>query len=124
MIILGSGASAAYGIPGIPQLRDRFLSAPPPCGADPEDAAAWATLLEALKTTDLESALNEVQLWSGLTRHIAETTWDCRDERRERVFGEPAGVGGDGEDGLLRTAAVGVLCICSFWIFVRWVHIT
>lgn len=75
VIILGSGASAAHGIPGMPQLRDRLLVTSPPVGA-PLDATSWYEFLEKLKTTDLESALSGVQMPERVTRHIVEATWD------------------------------------------------
>lgn len=76
VIILGSGASAAHGIPGMPDLRDQLLSTPAPDAAAPDDLIAWTKFLSQLNTTDLETALTLVQLTNGLTRHIVERTWD------------------------------------------------
>lgn len=76
VIILGSGASAAYGIPGMPQLRSHLLGIVCPATAKAEDAVTWSEFQARLKTTDLESALDEVRLPDFLTALVVESTWD------------------------------------------------
>jgi hypothetical protein len=76
VIILGSGASAAYGIPGMPQLKDHLLGIACPMIVKPEDTAKWAEFQTKLKSTDLESALDEVRLPENLTALVVESTWD------------------------------------------------
>ena len=62
VIILGSGASAAYGMPGMPGLKDHLLKVTFPTTAEQEDVRKWTEFLTRLNNTDLETALNEVQL--------------------------------------------------------------
>jgi len=76
VIILGSGASAAYGIPGMPQLRDHLLSVACPSDAKQEDVARWSEFQNKLSSTDLESALEDVRLPESLTQYVVELTWD------------------------------------------------
>jgi len=76
VIILGSGASAAYGIPGMPQLKDQLLCITCPGTATPEEFAKWSEFQAKLGTTDLESALDEVRLPESLTSLVVESTWD------------------------------------------------
>lgn len=76
VVILGSGASAAHGIPGMPGLREEILKMPAPLGGTPEDSKSWSKFLGDLEKEDLESALTHVQLSPDLTRHIVEKTWD------------------------------------------------
>lgn len=75
VVILGSGASVAHGIPGMPQLRDRLLATSPP-DETPLNATSWYEFLEKLKSTDLEAALSSVKVPERITQHIVETTWD------------------------------------------------
>jgi hypothetical protein len=76
VIILGSGASAAYGIPGMPQLKIHLQEITCPSSANPEDAVKWNEFQSKLKTTDLETALNEVRLPESLTALVVKSTWD------------------------------------------------
>lgn len=76
VIILGSGASAAYGIPGMPQLKDHLQKIACPSTATPDEAAKWDEFQSKLATTDLETALNEVRLPESLTGLVVESTWD------------------------------------------------
>ena len=76
VIILGSGASAAYGIPGMPQLKDYLLGLACPTTSKPDEEVKWDEFLLYLKTTDLETALNEVRLSESLTAFVVESTWD------------------------------------------------
>lgn len=76
VIILGSGASAAYGIPGMPQLRDYLLGLGCPAAAKADEKAKWDEFHTRLKSTNLETALNEVRLPGCLTAFVVESTWD------------------------------------------------
>lgn len=76
VIILGSGASAAYGIPGMPQLKNHLLSVACPISAKSDEVARWAEFQTKLVTTDLETALDGVQLPETLTQLVVESTWD------------------------------------------------
>lgn len=86
VIILGSGASAAYGIPGMPQLRDHLLKIACPRTAKPDEVSIWSDFQSNLATTDLETALNEVRLPESLTGLIVESTWDYLAPFDHKVF--------------------------------------
>lgn len=86
VIILGSGASAAYGIPGMPQLKNHLLGITCPATAKPEDAAKWDEFQSKMKTTDLESALDEVRLPDFLTELVVESTWDFLAPFDQQIF--------------------------------------
>lgn len=88
VIILGSGASAAYGIPGMPELRDHLLRIDCPAATKPEDVAKWTEFQAKLTTTDLESALNDVRLPEILTALVVESTWDYLAPFDHKVFGQ------------------------------------
>ena len=76
VIIVGSGASAAYGIPGMPQLKDHLVDVACPRTATPEEMDKWSKFQTKLGTTDLESALDEFLLPETLTSLVVESTWD------------------------------------------------
>jgi hypothetical protein len=76
VILLGSGASAAYGIPGMWPLGEYLSKTKLPVSADALDTEAWGRFLAALPLTNLEQALTDVSLSSRLTRHVVENTWD------------------------------------------------
>lgn len=76
VIVLGSGASAAHGMPTMPKLRDCLVATPLPPGLPSQDYLTWTAFLGKVATVDLETALTEVRLNDRLTRHVAETTWN------------------------------------------------
>lgn len=76
VVILGSGASIAEGIPGMSQLRDHLLQIQPLANWDEQDRGYWASFLERLKSTDLESALQEVNLPPHLDDQVVIETWN------------------------------------------------
>lgn len=86
LILLGSGASAAYGIPGMWPLGEKLSKAPLPLGLESAEFESWSRFLEILPKTDLERALTEVPLSQRLTRHVIETTWDYLNEFDLAVF--------------------------------------
>ncbi|MDR0534511.1 MAG: SIR2 family protein [Verrucomicrobiales bacterium] len=88
VIILGSGASAAYGIPGMPQLKDYLLGLSCPTSITLEEKKRWNEFHARLKTTDLETALNEVRLSECLTAFVVESTWDFLAPFDYKVFEE------------------------------------
>lgn len=87
VIILGSGASAAYGIPGMPALRTQLLAMPAPPGATDADTSAWEEFKEHLKTVDLETALTDFRLSEAMTRHVVISTWEFLSPSDALVFG-------------------------------------
>lgn len=76
MLVIGSGASAAYGIPGMPQLRDHLKSQTMPFEPGTTEHSTWNELLVKLASTDLESALTDVRLTPALTSAVVKATWD------------------------------------------------
>lgn len=76
VVILGSGASIAEGIPGMSQLRDHLLQVQPPTDWDERDREYWTSFLDKLKSTDLEAALQEVNLPPHLDDHVVIETWN------------------------------------------------
>jgi hypothetical protein len=86
VIILGSGASASYGIPGMPQLRDHLRGISCPTTGMADEVAKWAEFQSILKTADLETALDEVRLPETLTALVVESTWDYLAPFDHKVF--------------------------------------
>ena len=76
VIVLGSGASIAAGIPGMTELRDHLLSLPDPENLDADKADLWKNFKETLDGTDLESALQQVNLPEELDDLVVRSTWD------------------------------------------------
>lgn len=76
VIILGSGASAAYGIPGMPALKTHLLATAAPKDATPGDIVEWENFKARLGTVDLETALTEIRLPDAMTRQVVVSTWD------------------------------------------------
>lgn len=76
VIILGSGASAAYGIPGMPALRVHLLATAAPIDATAGDIAEWEKFRVHLDTVDLETALTDIRLPDSMTRQVVMATWD------------------------------------------------
>ena len=76
VIILGSGASAAYGIPGMPELREHLLSVDCPYTTVTDEIEKWAEFRTSLGKSDLETALDIVRLPESLTGLVVESTWD------------------------------------------------
>lgn len=86
VIILGSGASAAYGIPGMPALKIHLLATIAPIDASAEDIAEWEKFRLHLDTVDLETALTDIRLPESMTRQVVMTTWDFLAPHDARVF--------------------------------------
>jgi len=86
VIILGSGASAAYGIPGMPKLKAHLLKIACPSTTKPDEATKWSDFKTKLSTTDLEAALDEVRLPESLTNLVVESTWDYLAPFDHQVF--------------------------------------
>ncbi|MDA9440772.1 hypothetical protein XH98_17050 [Bradyrhizobium sp. CCBAU 51745] len=75
VIILGSGASAAHGVPGMGALAARLLEAPLPAEWTGEEKAEWTSFLDKLTTgADLESALQQVRPTERQTLFVAAVT--------------------------------------------------
>ena len=86
VIILGSGASASYGIPGMPQLKAHLQKVACPGTGKPGEETKWREFQTKLSTTDLETALDEVRLPDLLTALVVESTWDYLAPFDHQVF--------------------------------------
>lgn len=85
VIVLGSGASMAHGIPGMPALQSHLLGNVKP--SSPAEEEAWLLIRTALaQGDDLESALSEKKIPEALTRRIVEATWDLIAESDSHVL--------------------------------------
>lgn len=73
VIILGSGASAAHGIPGMTALASHLQGTTSP-SKTPEEHMRWTEFVNALNTSDLETALTKTQLSESQTGHIVSET--------------------------------------------------
>lgn len=77
VIILGSGASAAHGVPGMEALAAHLTAAAPPAVWTADENREWDTFLSHLESgTDLESALQAVRPTERQTHFIASATRD------------------------------------------------
>lgn len=75
VIILGSGASAAHGVPGMWPLARHLASSPEPSDWTAEESSEWRLLLAKLSSgADLESALQSIRPSDRQTRHVAQVT--------------------------------------------------
>lgn len=74
VIVIGSGASAAYGIAGMTQLAEYLVDKIQPSG---EEEVAWIEFKEHLNDgVDLENALHKVELSERLEREVILKTKD------------------------------------------------
>ena len=75
VIILGSGASAVHGVPGMGALATHLTAAAPPATWTTDENREWDAFLTHLKSgTDLESALQAVRPTERQTHLIASAT--------------------------------------------------
>jgi hypothetical protein len=86
VIVLGSGASATHGIPGMWKLGEHLAASSPPATLGKADFAGWNEFCDRLKSTDLEAALTEVSLSASVTQHVVSTTWDFLNPYDLKVF--------------------------------------
>lgn len=75
VVILGSGASIAAGIPGMAQLREHLLAQPDPVGLSSSEQKTWTAFKTELSSTDLEAALQKINLPDELDDRVVEATW-------------------------------------------------
>lgn len=76
VVILGSGASIAEGIPGMGKLREHLLSLPDPVGFIQKELETWRDFQALLQQNDLESALQKANLPEPLDDLVVEATWN------------------------------------------------
>lgn len=87
VIILGSGASAAYKMSGMWALSNHLIDTINVDGAAQADIEAWATFCDLLNNdVDLESALHKVSLSQELTKKVVMATWTLLVQEDLSVF--------------------------------------
>lgn len=87
VIILGSGASAAFGMSGMAALATHLLETIDVLDTSDEEKAAWKTFCDLLSSdVDLETALLRTQLSPETNRRIAKSTWDLLNPEDLLVF--------------------------------------
>ncbi|WP_151638729.1 SIR2 family protein [Noviherbaspirillum aerium] len=91
VIVLGSGASAPHGIPGMGALGKHLASSVIADSLGTIDLKGWDDFKDKIQTLDLESALTEVTLSPSLTQHIVRTTWTYLNSADIAVFQEITG---------------------------------
>lgn len=86
-IILGSGASAAYGMSGMSGLANYLVANTDLTGLSAEEIVAWDKFRQVLLDgVDLESALHKVAVSDSLTARIIRTTWMLINQEDNDVF--------------------------------------
>ncbi len=75
-----------FGIPGLHDLKQHLLTKMSPRSSSAGDKRDWCNFQMKLRCTDLESALDSVQLPEILTNYIVETTWDFLAGYDHKVF--------------------------------------
>lgn len=86
-IILGSGASASFGLPGMGKLGDHLLRNIDSSLFDKNEDNAWQAFKDELaKKNDLENALQRVQLPPSISKIIVEETWQLLNPEDLNVF--------------------------------------
>lgn len=91
LIILGSGASAGYGVPGMWPLGNHLSKIKLPASATKPEQEAWDKFLVELPKTNLEQALTDVPLSSAITELIIESTWKFLNPVDLKIFFEVCG---------------------------------
>lgn len=87
VIILGSGASAAYGLSGMSALAAHLVDNVDVSGEDVEAQNSWNRFCELLsKHIDLESALHQVTLPSTITKKVVLATWELLNPQDISIF--------------------------------------
>lgn len=86
VIVLGSGASAGYGIPGMWHLGEHLSKSVPPAESVPVDLKGWQEFLDLLPNSDLERALTETSLTQRMTSHVVSTTWSYLNKADLSIF--------------------------------------
>lgn len=87
VIILGSGASASFGMSGMGALAQHLIDKVDVSGEDAGTRKGWedcCTLLMA--GVDLESALHKVTLESNVTAKVVKATWELLNPQDLQVF--------------------------------------
>ena len=89
VIILGSGASAAFGMSGMWRLAKYLMAHVDASGLSVNEQKSWASFCEKLKSdVDLETALHDIPLSQDLTCKVVAETWRLLAPEDLKVFEE------------------------------------
>lgn len=87
VIILGSGASAAYGMSGMGALSKHLIAYTDITELSHKDTLAWEEFCALLiDKVDLETALHRISISETLTSRIIETTWGLINSEDTSIF--------------------------------------
>lgn len=86
-IIMGSGASAAYGISGMWDLANHLVENTDTSGLNAAENETWWEFCQLLNdSVDLESALHQVTASEELTARIVKSTWSLINFEDNKIF--------------------------------------
>jgi hypothetical protein len=86
VIVLGSGHSASFGIPGMGGLASHLRNQIPKRTLKEDDITTWQKLDKEIETKTLETALQRIQISQELHDLIVEETWNCTFPKDIEVF--------------------------------------
>ncbi|MQX52207.1 SIR2 family protein [Alcanivorax sediminis] len=87
VIIMGSGASAAYGMSGMRSLAKHLIAQTDVSGLSSPELEAWKHFCQVLDSgVDLESALHQVATSEELTSRIVKATWSLINSEDIEIF--------------------------------------
>lgn len=87
VIILGSGASAAFGMSGMWALANYLVKNNDISGLSAAEIEEWEKFCQLLKdNVDLEAALHQVTASEDLTSRIVKTTWTLINSEDSEIF--------------------------------------
>lgn len=86
-IILGSGASASFGLSGMGKLGNHLLNTVDESSFNGDENTAWQAFKKELeKKNDIENALQKVQLPPSISKIVVEETWRLLNPEDLNVF--------------------------------------
>lgn len=92
VIILGSGASAAYGLSGMGALATHLVGTVDVAGEDAAAQQSWCSFCALLNDgVNLEAALHKVTLPSEITKKVVLATWKLLNTQDLSIFHESLG---------------------------------
>jgi len=86
VIVLGSGASAQFNIPGMTELLQNLQKNIDINGCSDEEKKSWTAFLTLSGKKGLEGALTDIQLPAHLNQQIIEHTWELINNADLTVF--------------------------------------
>lgn len=87
VIILGSGASASYGLSGMGALATHLVKTVDVTGEDAEAQKSWGSFCGLLNDgVDLETALHKVTLSQAITTRVVLATWELLNPQDLSIF--------------------------------------